>query len=143
MSAEPVLDEKKLLQDLAKFRGVMEKRLGSLVKGPAARALRSVGEVYMTAAKKRVPVDFGVLRSSGHVVGPEDGLNGAIQVRLVFGGPAAPYAAIVHENLKARHATGQAKYLESVVLEHRSTFTREIAAMMLGGARTYGSMFGG
>ena len=142
MSGTPVLDEAKLLKDLTRLRATMEKKIGSLVKDPAGRALRSVGEVYMTAAKKRVPVEFGVLRSSGHVIGPEDGLDGVMQVRLVFGGPAATYAVHVHENLKARHAVGQAKYLESVVLEHRHTFAKEVAAMMLGGARTYGSMFG-
>ena len=139
--AEPIIDDAKLLRDLTRLRATMERKIGALVKDPAARALRSVGEVYMTEAKKRTPVDTGVLRSSGHVRGPEKS-GDTWQVRLIFGGPAAKYAAQVHENLTAHHAVGQAKYLESVILEHRKTFTREVAAMMVGGAKVYGSMFG-
>jgi len=36
----------------------------------------------------------------------------AASVRLGFGGPAAPYAVLVHEDLTKRHKVGQAKYLE-------------------------------
>lgn len=36
---------------------------------------------------------------------------------ITFGGEAEDYALIVHEDLEAHHATGQAKYLESVINE--------------------------
>jgi hypothetical protein len=62
-------------------------------------------------------------------VGPET-QGKQIQVRLVFGGPAAPYAAIVHENLTAHHPVGQAKYLESVALERRPGMGKEVAGFM-------------
>lgn len=81
----------------------------------------------MTEAKKRTPVDTGVLRSSGFVQGPMIKDRG-LEARLVFGGPAAGYAAKVHEDLAARHRVGQAKYLESVVVEHKGSFASEIAA---------------
>lgn len=141
MAQQPVLDDVALRKGILKLRATMEQKLGRLVKDPAGRALRSVGEVWMTEAKKRTPVEFGTLRSSGHVQGPTQ-VAGDWQVRLVFGGPAAKYAAAVHENLTAHHKVGQPKYLESVVVEHRRTFTREVAAMMVGGGRVYGAMFG-
>lgn len=127
--------------DLSKLRATMEQKLGRLVKDPAARALRSVGEVWMTEAKRRTPVDTGVLRSTGHVQGPTFVANDW-QVKLVFGGPSAQYAATVHENLNMRHTIGQAKYLESVTAERGPNLSREVAAFMLGGAKVYGQIFG-
>lgn len=135
------IDDHKLRQDILAIQAKIEKKLGGFAKGPAARALFSVGEVYMTEAKKRVPVKYGTLRSSGHVKRPEQ-VADSWQVRLVFGGPSAPYAAFVHENLRAYHRVGQAKYLESVVLERRTTFARDVAAMMIGGARGFGAVQG-
>lgn len=117
------------LKNFHKLQATIEKKFGGLVKGPVPRALRSVGEVWMTEAKKRTPVDTGVLRSSGHVQGPTVHGN-EIVVRLVFGGPAADYAAIVHENLQAHHDVGQAKYLESVTAERGHNMTRELLAFM-------------
>ena len=140
--ADAIIDEARLLKDINRLRETIERKVGSLPKEASARALRSVAEVYMTEAKKRTPVLTGVLRSSGHVVGPsKDG--DTWKVSLVFGGPSASYAIYVHENLNAHHPVGQSKFLESVILEHRNDFTREVAAMMIGGGRVYGSMFGG
>lgn len=120
------------LKNLNKLIATIERKFGGLGKSQAGRALRSVGEVWMTEAKKRTPVDTGILRSSGHVVGPE--VSGdAITVTLVFGGPAASYAIYVHENLTARHKVGQSKYLESVVLERRAKLAQEVAGLMTGG----------
>lgn len=129
-----------VLKDFHKLQATIEQKLGGLVKGPVPRALRSVGEVWMTEAKKRTPVKFGVLRSSGHVEGPKVQGN-EIVVRLVFGGLGASYAAIVHENLRAHHDVGQAKYLESVTAERGRNMTRELIAMIAGG-RVHGAMFG-
>lgn len=75
-------------------------------------ALYREAEAVMTAAKTDyVPVDTGALRSSGVVEAPIIGATAA-SVRLGFGGPAAPYAVLVHEDLTKRHTVGQAKYLE-------------------------------
>jgi hypothetical protein len=35
-----------------------------------------------------------------------------VSVRVEVGGPAAPYALLVHEDLTAHHPVGGAKYLE-------------------------------
>lgn len=49
-----------------------------------------------------VPVDTGVLMSTGHVQAPE--VSGhKIIVTLGYGGPAADYAAAVHEGTDARN----------------------------------------
>ena len=118
------------LRGLDRLLGTIDRTLGRLGKESGApRALYNVGELWMTVSKTRTPVRFGVLKGSGHVTQPEQ-VGTSWQVRLVFGGPAAPYAKIVHENLKAHHAVGQAKYLESVVSERKSGLAREVAALM-------------
>lgn len=66
----------------------------------------------MTVIKQRyVPVDTGALRSTGSVK-PSVIAGDSVTVEMGFGGPAAPYALIVHERLGAHHPIGQAKYLE-------------------------------
>lgn len=124
--SEPVFEISK--SDLSKLAAIIDKKIAPL-PARGAKALYSVAELWMTASKPRVPVKFGVLRGSGHV--QHMTLSGKnIAARLVYGGSAASYAVSVHENLKARHKTGQAKYLESVVLERKAGFAAEIAARM-------------
>jgi hypothetical protein len=78
----------------------------------AQRAMREEAEIEMTEAKKRTPVDTGVLRDSGKVE-----QYGEFGVRWSFGGAAMAYAVYVHENLDVYHPVGQAKFLESVLME--------------------------
>jgi hypothetical protein len=87
-------------------------RAGAVTPHGLSVGLREIAETVMTASKRDyVPVDTGALRASGFVDAPLVTATGA-RVDLGFGGPAAPYAAIVHEDLLARHPVGQAKYLE-------------------------------
>ena len=81
------------------------------------------GEKIMGRSKEEfVPHKEGHLKDSGHVV--EDG----DRVLLVFGGMAAPYAIVQHENKKFRHPRGgSAKYLERPLLEAARTFARDLA----------------
>ena len=91
-----------------------------------ASALYREAQIEMTESKKRVPVDTGALRSSGVVDKPQfDGNN--ISVRLGYGGTAVDYAFRVHEDLEAFHKVGQAKYLESVILESAPHLLERIA----------------
>lgn len=83
------------------------------------RALYQESNVEATEVRKRTPVEFGALRGSVHVLGPFIDGN-RIWCLIVCGGTAAPYAIIVHENLNAFHKVGQAKFLESVILESRN-----------------------
>src|SRR5438445_10956680 len=63
------------------------------------REMLEWAELVMTASKRVVPVgETGNLMNSGHAEGPER-TAGGIDVRLGYGGPAAPYALTVHENL--------------------------------------------
>jgi len=89
-------------------------KLGKM-KNPRAReaALYEEAEEIMAEAKALTPVDTGALRASGFVSPPSGG-----SVELGFGGPATPYAIIVHEDLSAFHPVGQAKYLEQPLAEH-------------------------
>ena len=102
------------------------------ITGSAPRALRSVGELWMTASKERTPVDTGALKGSGHVQGPFTDGNDTI-VKLVYGGPAAGYAIVVHEDLTARHDNGQSKFLESVVAERGQHLAKEMAPFLTPG----------
>lgn len=66
----------------------------------------------MADAKTRVPVDQGVLRSSGYVAPPVME-RGSPVVELGFGGPAASYAVKQHEDTALNHPDGgEAKFLE-------------------------------
>jgi len=92
-----------------------------------ANALRIETEIEATECKRRTPVDTGALRASIHVEGPErEGRR--IWTSIVAGGVAASYALIVHEDMEAFHKVGQAKYIESVILESRPYMAQRVAA---------------
>lgn len=92
----------------------------------AGDALRAEAEIEMTKAKQRTPVLTGRLRASGHVTGP-DVSGDETTVTLAFGGPAVEYALFVHENEEAFHHVGQAKYLESVLMESAPYLAQRVA----------------
>jgi hypothetical protein len=107
----------------AKLRSV-SKSMPQLI----AAALYQETEVEAKEAKRRTPVDTGNLRASIHVIGPKWRNNSRyVYCLIAAGGPAAPYAIYVHENLEAFHKVGQAKYIESVVLEARQHMARRVA----------------
>jgi hypothetical protein len=107
----------------------LQRRLNELAQGLGAEvgnALRAEAEIEMTEAKRRTPVLTGVLKGSGHVTGPRfRGRN--ITVELKFGGPAAPYAVAVHENLEAFHKNGEAKFLERPLMESAPHLAARVA----------------
>jgi hypothetical protein len=91
-------------------------RIPQAVKEACTQTLEQAAEEIMTRAKELCPVDTGALRASGHVQAPVDDAGG-VSVELGFGGPAAPYAVYVHENLDAHHTVGQAKFLEDPLMQ--------------------------
>lgn len=101
-------------------------------------ALVAEAEIEMTEAKRRTPVLTGALRGSGHVGGPFV-RNGNVEVVLSFGGPAAPYAVSVHERTDVLHRNGQAKFLESVILESAPYLAARVANRI---RRGLGSQYG-
>jgi hypothetical protein len=101
--------------------------LSKQATGHMAEALREEAEIEMTEAKKRTPVEWGTLRGSGRVEGPEyKGKD--VEVKLQFGSAAAPYALYVHEDLDAFHKVGRSKFLESTLVESIPHLAKRIAA---------------
>jgi len=100
-------------------------------------ALRIETEVIATECKRVTPVDLGNLVNSIHVVGPEiRGRN--VGTAIVAGGPSAPYALIVHEDLDAQHGPGkQAKYIEQPLMQAAPELPRKIGerVVIVGGDR--------
>lgn len=86
--------------------------------GRVSSALLAEMGIDLLEVYKRTPVLTGELRTTEKLMGPFKNGN-SIVVMIVCGGPEAPYAAIVHEDLEAFHKFGQAKYLESVLFESR------------------------
>lgn len=59
--------------------------------------------------------------------------SGDAEVALAFGGPAAPYAVKVHEDVNVHHPTGEAEFLKRELLANASTLARTIGAMISAG----------
>lgn len=77
--------------------------------------------------QKRTPYRYGNLRDSERVEEPQISPE-KVAVFVLCGGPEAPYAIIVHEDLTAHHAIGQAKFMESVLMEAASTILGRVAS---------------
>jgi hypothetical protein len=77
-----------------------------------ARAVYVAGNVVMTEAKTRAPIDTGVLRASGYVTIPS-ATNPKVEIG--FGGAAEPYALVQHERTEFRHEVGEAKFLQNAI----------------------------
>lgn len=103
------------------------RRVEAGLRDDTAKALYQEAQIEMTESKRRVPVDTGVLRASGHVQEPVRS-GKSVSVMLAYGGAAEQYAVIVHEDLEAFHKIGQAKYLESVLKESAPHMKKRVAA---------------
>ena len=115
----------------AKLEGVVEmkEKFRNILKNYPDRvgnALYMEMKIELQEVIKRTPKDTGDLRSTEKLIGPAKEGN-SIVVLIVAGGPDAPYAMIVHEDLEAFHAVGQAKYIESVLMESRSFMGARVA----------------
>jgi hypothetical protein len=102
------------------------RQLGAAAIKEGGRALYQEALVEQKESMRRTPVDTGALKGSHETSKPEQG-GGDVSVTITVGGPAAPYAVPVHENLHAFHKVGQAKFLESTILESRSSMAERIA----------------
>jgi len=132
------------LADFVRLLGVPEmiKKIREIQKQFPDRvinALRYEAEIEVTEAKKRTPVYTGptgpgkpipgLLRASVHQDGPyREGSR--IYTRIVAGGAAGAYAIPQHENLEYFHEVGQAKYIESVIMESRPFMAARLVARL-------------
>jgi len=99
------------------------------VRNSFSMALAEEASVVFARSQMLVPVDTGVLRSSGYV-SPVQADGKTSYVEISYGGPASAYAMIVHEGF-ARHAEPtQRKYLEQPLYERAPTFSRNIGTRM-------------
>lgn len=93
----------------------------------AAKALYGEGLGIQALSMQRTPVLTGALRASHDTsitgLGTEE-----LKVSVSVGGPSAPYAWYVHENLEAHHDNGQAKFLESAHNERMAGMAERLAA---------------
>lgn len=81
-------------------------------------ALQQEADAVRAASQPLVPVDTGLLRSTGETDGPFlTGASASVQIR--YGGHgAAPYAALVHEDTTMRHPRGgQSHFLSQPLFE--------------------------
>jgi len=84
------------------------KELGDRAEKELGGALYREGEKIMATSKRDyVPVDTGMLRSTGHVRLPQKGPV----VYFGYGGPASKYARVQHDGMY-HHKIGERKYLE-------------------------------
>jgi hypothetical protein len=78
---------------------------GEVIHQKLVQATMLTAEKIMADSKDLVPVDTGTLRSSG-VVLPAAITGTTVSVTLGYGGAAAPYARMVHENPRAGKTGG-------------------------------------
>lgn len=91
-----------------------------------AGALYEEGESIRAESQERVPVDTGVLKNSAFVATEGQGDSFAVQVG--YGGAAAEYAVVQHEDMTLRHDDGGPKFLENPALEHAKDMGERLAA---------------
>lgn len=94
--------------------------------GEFARAQMQETEIEATACKRETPVLTGALRGTIHAEGPvREGRK--VTTAIVAGGPSAPYAREVHEDLDAIHENGSAKFIERPLAESAAHMAERIA----------------
>jgi hypothetical protein len=84
-----------------------------------------LNEVELPEVQIKTPVDTGNLLSTEHVTDPEI-RNNIASCSIVAGGPEAPHAMVVHEDLEVIHRTGESKYIESTLNESSGHMARRV-----------------
>lgn len=87
-------------------------------RAAALLAVDQFGEHVIGDAQQLTPVLTGALQASGTTEPAKSGGEG-IEKTIGFN---TNYAAAVHEKLNARHAVGQAKFLEEAMKQNSSKF---------------------
>jgi hypothetical protein len=103
-------------------------RIKDLEKNTKSRlksALFQEGLEIASVSQKRTPVLTGALRASHEVERPVEGSD-TIEVQIKVGGPAAPYALHVHEEVQLFHKVGGPKFLQSAMNDARAGMSKRI-----------------
>ena len=107
------------------------KKLERTIPLEVGAALYQEALIITADSMRHTPVEFGALHDSHETSAPR-WKGKTLQVDIQVGGPAAPYAVIVHEDTSLRHAPpwgqgGNAKFLENAVLAAAPTLRDKIA----------------
>ena len=93
-----------------------------------AKALYEEGLRIMATSQPLVPVDTGLLRSTG-AVETENTAGPEAVVKLSYGGGGqAPYAVYVHERVDLHHPVGQHHFLSQPFYEATAGMAERLAA---------------
>lgn len=103
--------------------------IGGKIDAIATKAITDEANTVLFKSMAQAPVETGDMRRSGTVEDPKITAR-AVTVEIGF---HTSYAEAVHENLKARHEIGKAKFLEDPVNESAPTFYKNVAARIRGG----------
>lgn len=90
------------------------------IKGRTMAGLMEAGLKIQRSSQKRVPVDTGNLKASAYTRKARDGSE-SVEI-----GYTAAYAVFVHEDMEASHPVGQAKFLESALMDNQSAIVEII-----------------
>lgn len=116
-------------------------KLSRIVQQGGDRALKAIGQgLYLEAqmafneSQTLVPIDTGILKSSGHITSPKMSAD-SIEITIAYGGPANSYAFIVHERIYApsgkkvyHKPPTRAKYLETPVKRRTKGMSQRLSA---------------
>ncbi len=105
------------------------------IRMAANQEIHKIATEILNESRALVPFADGILSGSGHLKGGGAGSNLVMSQTVEYGGPAAPYALIQHEDLDYFHpakdrggtSTGipgrnrAAKYLEMPAKRHQAT----------------------
>ena len=93
--------------------------------------LNAVNDIALEIAAKAddlVPFDTGALSASQKI---DVGTLGSLTATISYGGPAAPYALVQHEDLNLRHTAGRsAKYLERPARQVGQDIDKKIQSLL-------------
>ena len=111
------------------INGLIQAGKESDVRNSFTLALVEEANQVFARSQQLVPVDTGVLRSSGLVSQVKtDGKTSYIEIS--YGGPASGYAMIVHEGFATHAEPTQRKYLEQPLYERAPFLSRNIGIRM-------------
>lgn len=108
----------------------MNKRIFNLISAmpdEIKNALVEESKENLAMMLERTPIETGALRASG-MVHPPEFAGHETSVKTSFGNDEVYYAWFVHEDLEAHHPVGQAKFMESVLLERADGFSTRVGA---------------
>ena len=105
------------------------RRLAAEYPKQVGAALYQEAEIERAESMRKTPVLWSNLKGS-HRVHPPDFTGGVISVQITVGDAATPYALRIHEDLEMFHTNGEAKFLESTLLESAPHMAQRVAARL-------------